>query len=1811
VRMSFTFNGNILIRRLVLSRANGFGGGRGGTALRWFATTDRIKIKYDTLDGCTACTHVAYGMSDTSFIFPITPSSPMAELAEQWSEMDVKNVFGDKCKVMQLQSEAGAAGSLHGALTTGSLGTTFTASQGLLLMVPNMYKISGELLPCVIHVAARAIAGSALSIFGDHQDIMAVRATGFAILGGSSVQEAGDFAAIAHLATLRARVPFVHYLDGFVVSHNIEKVNLVPYSTLKKLMDKDAIRQHHERALNPLHPHLRGTNQNQDVYFQNLEASNKFYDATPGIVKEEMQKFAQETGRKYDLFDWYGPLDAKRAIVAMGSGGQTIKEAVDYLANTKGEKVGLLIPRLFRPWSSKDFLDALPTSVDRLAVLDRTKEAGSSGEPLYLDVAATLQDANRPIKIIRGRYGLGQKMFDPTMAISIYEELQSVNPKSPFTIGIEDDVTHLSLPITGEKKLKCLPEGTTECLIYGFGSDGTVGANKNAIKIIGDNTELFPQGAFQYGSSKAGGLTLSHLRFGPSPRASYYGVTEADYLGCHNPQYVETYRLADNLRKGGVFCLNSPWNTIEELDKHLPSSLKRGLADKQAKIYNVDAFKVATEQGMGRMINTVMQSAFFKLSGVLDYEKAIELFKNAIKKTYGAKGEAVVQKNFNMVDSAIGAITGPFEIPAQWSKCDDSPLDVETKLVVPGNQYVTEIVSQMTLMKGDNIPVSTFPVGGVMPMGTTKYEKRAFALEVPEVDMDKCTQCNYCAYTCPHAVIRPFLLSQDEADVAPATFDYRKAKGGAEAAGLNFRIQVSAADCTGCAVCVNACPDDALRMVPMDEVPEHGHFDNWDFAMKLPDRSERFDINTVKGSQFYQPLLEFHGACAGCGETPYAKLLTQLFGQRLIIANATGCSSIWGAPYGSNPYSVRTVDQKGPAWGNSLFEDAAEYGLGMAVAVQNRRGGLKRHVLELLLEGKDSAASPALYSQLDEFVNNFDNWKVCNRLADSLPALLKAERSKDPLIATIADQADLIPKLSMWTVGGDGWAYDIGFGGLDHSLASGLNLNILVLDTEVYSNTGGQTSKSTPMGAIAKFSTTGRGVHKKDLADIITSYGNVYVANVSMGANYQQTMKAFVEAEAWNGPSLIIAYSPCIEHKNTDGMSDMVAHQQAASHSGYYPLWRYNPARSKDGKNPFQLDTKKLTVDVKEVLANENRFGSLKRSNPDKYEALTGELRHWIDTRHRDLVARAVDHGSAEGEPLLILYGSETGNTEELAFRTGDMCRSRGYGVQVMECDEMDPEELPSHPNVMFLLATCGEGDFPKNCATLYEQLSRPDAFQSDHLKNTQFAVFALGDSSYHEFCKVGKDYDAILSKLGAQRIQDVGLGNDQDADKFETAFEEWLPLYYTNTNAPPPADDHLIPAPLFETQIIDSDTTSVIEQVPVVHPGAQLVPVVRNDRLTPSDYDRIIRHICFDTRDERDLPFLLGDVLNIMPKNDPARVKAFLKDYGLDPETVLRVTPTKAIDQRRQDAYVRPRSLEQIFTEVVDILGRPNKYFYKNLSRFAVDEKEKNELELIASDGGKEKYAELVEETVTYVDVLNLFPSARPTVEHLLSIIPSIKPRLYSIASSQRYNPNEAELMIVILDWKSKSGKQRRGLSTDYVERLQVGDQVAANITSGTFLFPEDARTPMVMAGLGTGLAPFRAFTQERKWMRDRGVETGPMWLFYGCRYKAKEFAFGDELEQFAKEGVITELRPAFSRDQKEKIYVQTRISEVQDRMYEDLITKKGFFYLCGQAGETETAILDALKKSFEVEGKMTTEQAQKEWEKIHADGRYCPELY
>jgi pyruvate-ferredoxin/flavodoxin oxidoreductase len=1143
-----------------------------------------VKKNFVTCDGNWAAAHIAYMFSEVAAIYPITPSSTMAEYVDEWAAGGRKNIFGEEVKLVEMQSEAGAAGALHGALQAGSLASTYTASQGLLLMIPNMYKIAGELLPAVFHVSARSLAAQALSIFGDHSDVMSTRHTGFAMLATSSVQEVMDLAAVAHLTAIRSRIPFLHFFDGFRTSAEIQKVELLHMDDLAKLLDKKALQEFRDRALNPDHPVTRGTAQNPDIYFQSREAANPFYIQLPEIVDAYMKEITKLTGREYAPFRYFGAPDAENVIIAMGSVTETTRDVVDYL-NAQGQKVGLVVVHLYRPFSAKHLLSVIPKSVKRITVLDRTKEPGANGEPLYLDVKEVFYNRPDAPMIIGGRFGLSSKDTTPVQIVTVYENMASPQPKMYFTLGITDDVTHLSLPIKPEISIS--DSGTFEARFYGLGSDGTVGANKNSIKIIGDSTDKYAQAYFAYDSKKSGGITVSHLRFGDKPIRAPYLVGTPNFVACHVPAYLEKYDMLKGIKKGGTFLLNSIWSP-EETKKQLPDSVKKTLAVNEINFYMINATQIAEEIGLGNRTNTIMQSAFFRIANVIPFDSAMSEMKKAVIKTFGRKGEEIVNMNIASIDR--GSQVTRIDVPAEWARIEVKP--VKDTRNVP--DFIRNVVEPINRMKGDDLKVSAFlgREDGTFPAGTTVFEKRGIAVNVPEWVSANCIQCNQCAYVCPHAAIRPFLINEKEAAGMPAGTATLKANGkGFE--GLQYRIQVSPLDCTGCGVCADVCASKEPSLVMKSLGSQSAEIGRWDYMVNhVEPKDHLVEVDkSVKNSQFAQPLFEFSGACGGCGETPYIKLITQLYGDRMIVANATGCSSIYGGSAPSTPYCTNK-EGKGPAWGNSLFEDNAEFGLGIALGVDKLRARIGR-LMQNAINDPDGLSDTSI-AAFKEWLGAADSAKISSaKVVDAL------SREKHPVASEILNLSQYLVKKSVWIFGGDGWAYDIGYGGLDHVLASGENVNVLVMDTEVYSNTGGQASKSTPIGAVAKFAAAGKRIRKKDLGAMAMTYGYVYVAQVAMGASQNQYLKAIREAEAFQGPSLIIAYSPCINHGLRLGMDKSQEEQKLAVEAGYWQLYRYNPMLEKEGKNPFELDSKEPDWSkFQEFLGGEVRYTSLKKAFP-------------------------------------------------------------------------------------------------------------------------------------------------------------------------------------------------------------------------------------------------------------------------------------------------------------------------------------------------------------------------------------------------------------------------------------------------------------------------------------------------------------------------------------------------------------------------------------------------------------------------------------
>lgn len=1144
-----------------------------------------------TVDGNTAAAYVAYAFTEVASIYPITPSSTMAEVVDQWAADGRKNIFGDTVRVIEMQSEAGAAGTFHGALQAGALTTTFTASQGLLLMIPNMYKVSGELLPGVFHVSARAIAAQALSIFGDHQDVMAVRQTGCVLLASSSVQQVMDLAPIAHLSAIKGRIPVVHFFDGFRTSHEIQKIEGFEYSDYEQMLDMDALQSFRANALSPNHPVIRGTAQNPDIYFQTREACNSFYNDDIHIVEEYMKKISRMTGREYNLFNYYGAPDARYVIVAMGSVCETIEETVDYL-NSKGEKTGVINVHLYRPFSIEHFIASVPETVEAIAVLDRTKEPGSAGEPLYLDVRNSFYDVeNHPI-IVGGRYGLGSKDTTPSNIKTVFDNLKKITPKNNYTIGITDDITHTSLPVM--EKINAASNTVHRCKFWGLGSDGTVGANKQAVKIIGEHTDKYVQAYFAYDSKKSGGLTVSHLRFDDKPIKSTYLIDEADYVACHNQSYVNTYDMIKDLKQGGIFVLNCKWSK-DELKEYLPAKMLREIAEKDIDFYCIDAGRIASDVGLGNRINMIMQGVFFKLTQIIPNVDAIDYLKKAIEKTYGRKGENIVKMNYDAVEKGFSSLQ-KIAVCKEWTTLEDDNSNIKEP------EFIATIMRPMQKEEGNNLPISVFKgiEDGTFPSGTTAYEKRGIGVSIPQWIPKNCIQCNQCSFICPHSCIRPFLLTNEEKDNSSDCFVTKKAAGFED---YEYRIQVSPMDCTGCGNCADICPakNKALVMQKIDtqlqtEVP------NWKYAIEnVSEKSNEITTINVRNSQFKPPLMEFSGACAGCGEPAYIKLVTQLFGDRMMIANATGCSSIWGASAPATSYTCNK-EGKGPAWANSLFEDNAEYGLGMCIGANKIRNRMIAHLYKLSKGDIDNNSKDIINEWLGKCneSDNIDNGKLIR----TINSISTNDRELNDLISRIKNNSDYLTKRSVWIVGGDGWAYDIGFSGVDHAISTGENINILVFDTEIYSNTGGQASKSTPLSAIAKFASGGKRSGKKNLGLMMMTYKNVYVAQIAMGADKNQTLKAIIEAEQYDGPSIIIAYAPCISHGMKEGMGRSMNNMAQAVDTGYWHLYRYNPMLAKRGENPFILDSKDPNGDFREYILNQLRYYSLRKQNPEQAEYL-------------------------------------------------------------------------------------------------------------------------------------------------------------------------------------------------------------------------------------------------------------------------------------------------------------------------------------------------------------------------------------------------------------------------------------------------------------------------------------------------------------------------------------------------------------------------------------------------------------------------------
>jgi homodimeric pyruvate:ferredoxin (flavodoxin) oxidoreductase len=1742
----------------------------------------------------------------------------MGELTSSWSAEGRKNVFGNPVKVVQMQSEAGAAGSLHGVIDSGNLATTFTCSQGLLLMIPNMYIIAGQLSPAVFHVTARALSKHGLSIYAEHTDVMAVRQTGWALLSSTCVQECMDMAAIAHLASIQASIPFVHFFDGYRVSHELSKIHEVDYDSIKTLVPVDALKRFRERGLTPLKPLAKACNTGSDIFFQGTEAVNKFYDSTPSVVQEVMFRLAGITGRDYKLFEYHGPPQPDHIIVTMGSSFHTVNEVIKHVSETR--RHGVLNVRLYRPWSAVDLIEAIPPTVKRITVLDRTKEAGALGEPLFLDVVATMQlDATRRnVEIFGGRYGIGAKEFTPDHVMDIIRNAESNSPRKRFTVGILDDVTFTNLPPS--KNDVVIPFNGSQSVFFAMASDGTVSANHNAVNLIGSNTELYVQAHIWNDSKKAGGATVSHLRFSPDPIEKPYEINEASFVAVSEPTWPRKFPRAilKKLATGATLLLNTHCKDADMLEKVLPREFMNGIADKRIKVWTVDARKVATESGLkASLINNVMQSAFFKLAlgSVLPYEsKALPLLIDSVKRTYEKKGPDVTEKN---VKAVLGAIEGLrcIPVPSHWSEYVGGDSSIES----------TSLSQKLSRMEGDDLPVSAMNPYGIFETGTTADEKRGIAASIPLVDMNKCTQCNLCSVICPHAAIRPFLLTPTENATVPG-FDTKLANGGSDVHGYHYRIQVSPMDCTGCEACSWTCPDDALTMTPVstlgDDLVVSRERENWDFLTSLPERSGRHsNRNNPKSSQLGVPLLQFSGACAGCGETPYAKLVTQLFGERMIIANASGCSGVWGGAAGSSSYT-KNAFKEGPAWGRSLYEDAAEYGLGIATAIQSRRDALLGHVKTLLKESTfvSNDANPEFLQVLWKWAEGgFNNSSISQQAARSIPIYIEEELSRidnkgsTDYIEKLQHLQELskeFVKTTVFVFGGDGWAYDIGFGGLDHVLASGANINIVVFDTEGYANTAGQVSKATNIGAVQKFAPDGKMTPKKNLAEMAMSYGYVYVASVAIGANPSQAVRALIEAEAYTGPSLVLCYSPCIEHKILfpRGLSRLSDEMVKAVNTGYWPIFRYHPIDSK-----FKFDgPKRIISPVTELTALEDRFAVLHRTNPEKAKTLAAELQEFIDRQHERLLKRERDSLAATAvfeNKVRILYATETGNTAELATRLQMLCESRQITAEVIEMDSienMDEFCSASDVPVILMSSTAGDGVFPSMAERMWNLLQNVSGVPDPAPKYT---VFGLGDSSYAKFNQSAKDFDSKLTALGFRLLCPAGFGDDRDPDKYETKFEEWLPGLWASVGGKEPNIDRskIMTATITRVDTLPGNLFEKLNISPIHRQQTFELELIANRRVTPEDYERSLNNLTFrETSDSvGDLSYLLGDALTVYPRNRVEKVMEFLSTMGLKPYDAVLINSSN-----KQFEYLGniPVTLVDLFGQVFDIFGRCTSRFYKDLLALLNDGRGKEELGKLIGDTAA--LNDRVERGVSVADVIReYYPGI--SLDEIINIVPQMKPRLYSIASAYREAKGAVDLLVVQHEWDTKSDNKRRGLCSEFLQNLNAGDRIVAGIASGTFHLPPSRSVPIIMAGLGSGIAPFRSFIQDRVTALRDGEPIGEIMLFYGCRYKAKDYAFREELEELNRQAVITTLSPAFSRDQIQKVYIQQRIREDAEGIFKNLIEQEGYFYLCGQAGHAVTDIERAITDALMQGGGVSEQDALGMIRKLKDENRYCVEVY
>jgi len=1635
---------------------------------------------------------------------------------------------------------------------------------------------------------------------------------------------------VSHLAALKSSVPFVHFFDGTRTSGVIECVDPIAYSQMKRLMPWEAVNDFRARGLNPQHPIMRGLGQDAQVYYQAAVSANRFYDAVPEIVQATMDEVSAVTGRPYKLFDYYGDPDAERAVVIMGSAAKTAEETVDYL-RARGEKVGVLKVRLFRPFSTKHFLAALPESVQSIAVLDRTKEDLAPSLPLHADVLTALSEAGIFKTVVGGNYGLGSKEFAPRHMKAVFDNLSEKTPKRGFTVGIKDDVTHSSLPVG--PAINCQDEGVTQALFFGLGSDGTVGANKAATAIIGERTEFYSQGHFNYSSQKAGASTVSHLRFGPNPIRSEYEIEEspgADYVACHHTSFLGKFDMVCKARPGAAFVVNCPWSSIEDLDKNFPASLRRAIADKQIDLFTIDAHAVATSVGLpAKRINQVMQASFFHLSNILPPDDAREQLEAAVDRLYGKKSPDIVRSNKAALGAAVENLHR-IDYPDSWSTAEDT--EESLRVLHPSlSQYSAEIDDfSSTFLKsidsrtGDALPVSAFQAGGETPIGQSIHQKRALAEEVPVWFPDKCTQCNLCSIVCPHAVIRPFLLDKKEQEVSPPGYQARKSKGG-ELGGLNYTIQVAPFDCTGCAVCVEMCPDDALEMQPQ-KLSQERFNDHWEFSLnKVSVKDNLMDKMSVKGSQFQEPLMEFSGACSGCGETPYVKLLTQMFGDRMVIANSSGCSSVWGGSYGLSPFRKNRHGQ-GPAWARSLFEDTAEYGLGMALGSQQRREKLQAAVRDVLDDAdSDAMISADLIGMLGRWLEAFDDPAKCGAMQPALKRLLAEETSPEALqlLQPVREAEDMIVAPSHWIIGGDGWAYDIGFGGLDHVLSTGQNINILVLDTEGYSNTGAQISKATPKGATMKMASGGNAAKKKDLGAIAMMHESAYVASVSLAADVNQTVKAFREAEAYNGTSIVIAYATCVDWGHRHGDKAMVLQQQQAVDSGYWPLYRYHPEKLGSEGGGFELDNKRISETVMDdFMAHENRFTSLRRSAPEYARVLQNAMKENCDTRHESRRRRSMNDEDlleylkrsmgeqVAGDKVTVLYGSDTGNAELVAKNFQFEMKRRGLRAKVSAMNDVPVEELSESSQILAIVATAGQGDMPKSAVKFWEEMETfLETAPADFMKDTKFAVFGLGDSSYVFFNEAARKVDEAFTRLGGQRVHDLGMGDDQHTARFDTALEDWSPDYFDNIEAPPAPEELSPPSHMVEF-VAAADALAAKAAEPYVPAGSKPVRLRIKRSTVPEGYERDIDHFEFDLRSSG-LSYSQGDSLGVWPTNAQRQVDLCMSALGLKGEEIVRLQP---VDSNRSVPLPEVVSVKTLFSEILDIGGWPKRRFYEMLKLCATDPAEKEQLRLICSREGKADYDDHGAESYTYAELLVKYPSAKPSIGTLLDYIPDIKPRLYSIASSSRLRgDDEAHLCIIKNEWDAKSGRSCIGLCTGWLYGLEPGTdglKMHGCVHPSAVTMPDTHKTPLVMVALGTGIAPMRAFIEERSAAKQAGEDCGPMALFFGARLRA-EYSYEAEFESYHKEGLLDHVILALSREQKEKVYVTHRLQQQKELIYDLIHEKEGNLYLCGPGGNVPPQVRQSVVDAIRDCGGHGNEYAEKYVQDMQINGRYNVEAW